>query len=91
MADPLWQDAARLRQSAVPGRAAGGTERGVQTGPDVFTGGGEMGRRMRDMDWSATPLGRPEDWPQSLRTVVNLMLTSSFPMFAVWGPELNFL
>ncbi|WP_109048224.1 PAS domain-containing protein [Azospirillum sp. TSA6c] len=97
MADPVWQDAARLRQSAVPGRATGGaespngTERGIRSGPDVFTGGGEMGRRMREMDWSATPLGRPEDWPQSLRTIVNLMLTSSFPMFAVWGPELTFL
>ncbi|MBP2308045.1 PAS domain-containing protein [Azospirillum melinis] len=91
MADPVWQDAARLRQSAVPGRAPDGTETGVRTGPDVFTGGGEMGRRMREMDWSATPLGRPEDWPQSLRTIVNLMLTSSFPMFAVWGPELTFL
>ncbi|WP_275451555.1 GAF domain-containing hybrid sensor histidine kinase/response regulator [Azospirillum lipoferum] len=58
--------------------------------PDIFTGG-EMGARMRAMDWSATPLGRAEDWPQSLRTLVNLMLTSCFPMFAVWGPELTFL
>jgi signal transduction histidine kinase/ActR/RegA family two-component response regulator len=82
--DPVWQDAARLRQAGVPGGPAHG-------GPDIFIGGGEMGRRMRAMDWSATPLGPAEDWPQSLRTIVNLMLTSSFPMFAVWGPELTFL
>jgi len=91
MADPVWQDAARLRQSAGPGRTPDGMERRIRTGLDVFTGGGETGRRMREMDWSATPLGRPEDWPQSLRTTVNLMLTSSFPMFTAWGPELTFL
>ena len=91
MTDPVWLDAAKLRQSAAPDRAPDGMGNGVRTGPDVFTGGGEMGRRMREMDWSVTPLGRPEDWPQSLRTIVNLMLTSSFPMFAVWGPQLTFL
>nr|WP_295836554.1 PAS domain-containing protein [uncultured Azospirillum sp.] len=90
--DPVWQDAARLRQAGVSGdsntRDVGTRSKG---NPDVFTGGGEMGRRMRAMDWSATPLGPAEDWPQSLRTIVNLMLTSSFPMFAVWGPQLTFL
>ncbi|MFS2008628.1 PAS domain-containing protein [Azospirillum sp. CT11-132] len=92
--DPVWQDAARLRQAGVSGSSApGGPVHGdpAPGGPDVFTGGGEMGRRMRAMDWSATPLGPAEDWPQSLRTIVNLMLTSSFPMFAVWGPQLTFL
>jgi signal transduction histidine kinase len=91
MTDPVWQDAAKLRQSAVPGRAPYGMGDDVRSGPDIFTSGGEMGARMRAMDWSATPLGPAEDWPQSLRTIVNLMLTSSFPMFAVWGPELTFL
>ena len=59
--------------------------------PGFLSGGGAMGALMRAHDWAATPLGPPEGWPQSLRTVVNLMLTSSFPMFAVWGPELSFL
>jgi hypothetical protein len=27
---------------------------------------GEMARRIREMDWSATPLGSSEVWPQSL-------------------------
>ena len=93
MADRVWEDAARLRHagsSDVDGKAIG--SRSMPGGaPDIFTGGGEMGARMRAMDWSATPLGPTEDWPQSLRTLVNLMLTSSFPMFAVWGPELTFL
>ncbi|HEX8418097.1 MAG TPA: hybrid sensor histidine kinase/response regulator, partial [Methylobacterium sp.] len=46
---------------------------------------------MRAHDWSGSPLGGPEAWPQSLRSVVGLMLTSRFPMFVAWGPELGFL
>src|SRR5215217_591412 len=59
-------------------------------GPDFLTGGGEMGARMRAHDWSLSPLGPPATWPQSLRTVVSLLLTSRFPMFMAWGPELGF-
>ena len=46
---------------------------------------------MRSQDWSASPLGPPESWPQSLRTVVGLLLQSRFPMFVAWGEELGFL
>ncbi|MBB3020135.1 PAS domain S-box-containing protein [Microvirga lupini] len=60
-------------------------------GPDFLTGGGEMGALMRAHDWSSSPLGPPEHWPQSLRAVVSLMLTSKFPMFVAWGPKLAFL
>jgi PAS domain S-box-containing protein len=41
-------------------------------------------------DWAATPVGDPSTWPLALRTVVRLMLTSRFPMWAGWGPELMF-
>jgi PAS domain S-box-containing protein len=50
-----------------------------------------MGALMRAHDWSSSPLGPTEHWPQSLRTVVSLMLTSKFPMFVAWGPQLAFL
>jgi PAS domain S-box-containing protein len=60
-------------------------------GLDFLSGGGEMGALMRAHDWSMSPLGPPENWPQSLRTVVSLMLTSKFPMFVAWGPHLAFL
>ena len=50
-----------------------------------------MGALMRTHDWSSSPLGPPERWPQSLRAVVSLMLTSKFPMFVAWGPKLAFL
>ncbi len=56
-----------------------------------LAGGGEMGERMRALDWSRTPLGPPENWPQSLRTVVRILLTSRFAMWMAWGPELTFL
>jgi PAS domain S-box-containing protein len=59
--------------------------------PAFLAGGGEMGALMRAHDWSGSPLGRLEAWPQSLRSVVGLMLGSRYPMFLAWGPELAFL
>ena len=50
--------------------------------------GGEMGARMRAMDWSATALGPPETWPRSLHSILYVMLASRHPMFLWWGPEL---
>lgn len=47
-----------------------------------------MARAMREADWAASPLGPPQEWPQSLRSVVNLVLGSAFPMFVSWGPQL---
>ncbi len=58
--------------------------------PEFLSGGGEMGARMRAHDWSATPLGAPETWPQSLRTVVRILLTSRYQMWMGWGEELSF-
>lgn len=48
----------------------------------------EIGRLIQTHDWSASPLGAPETWPQSLRSVVSLILGSKFPMFVVWGNQL---
>src|SRR5512141_2073583 len=58
---------------------------------EFIVGGGRLGALMRAHDWSRSPLGQPETWPQSLRTVVGLLLQSQFPMFVAWGPELGFL
>jgi signal transduction histidine kinase len=52
-----------------------------------LVGGGEMGKLVRSMDWSRTPLGPIESWPQSLRTTVSLCLASSFPIALAWGPH----
>ena len=58
---------------------------------DFLNGGGSVGALMRAHDWSNSPLGSPETWPQSLRSVVGLLLQSRFPMFVAWGKELGFL
>ena len=57
----------------------------------ILKGGGETGALMRAHDWSKSPLGSPLEWPQSLRSVVGLLLNSRFPMFVAWGDELGFL
>jgi signal transduction histidine kinase len=56
-----------------------------------LAGGGRVGELMRSRDWSTSPLGPPHSWPQSLRTIVDLLLQSRFPMFVAWGPDLGFL
>ncbi len=55
---------------------------------NFLAGGGEMGARMRIRDWSLTPVGPPENWPQSLKTSVRLLLSTGHPMFIWWGPRL---
>jgi PAS domain S-box-containing protein len=52
---------------------------------------GEMARRIREMDWSATPLGSSDAWPQSLKLSIAMILASGFPMAIRWGPELVLL
>ncbi|MES2751233.1 MAG: PAS domain-containing protein, partial [Pseudomonadota bacterium] len=56
--------------------------------PDFLAGGGEMGALMRVHDWSLTPLGPPDTWPQSLRTSIRILLNTNHPMFIWWGPQL---
>ncbi|WP_157217117.1 response regulator [Flavisphingomonas formosensis] len=62
--------------------------RGAQ---DVMAGPGELAGLMRGFDWTSTPLGRPDRWPQSLKTAVRIMLTSRQPIWIGWGRELTFL
>lgn len=52
--------------------------------PDFLAGGGEMGERIRAKDWAKTPLGPVEQWPQSLKTVVRIMLTTH-SNWCVWN------
>lgn len=47
-----------------------------------------MGALTRAYNWEATSVGPPENWPQSLRTTLSLVLNNCFPMFLFWGPEL---
>jgi PAS domain S-box-containing protein len=54
----------------------------------IFVGDSEMARRMRSHDWSQTSLGSPEQWSQSLKTAVRIMVTSRQAMFVWWGEDL---
>ena len=47
--------------------------------------GGEMGALMRSYDWETHELGRAEHWPQAFKTVVQLMLNTSHPLYVWWG------
>lgn len=60
----------------------------VQYEHGLFAGGGEMGHRIRAYDWASTPVGAITEWPLCLRNAVNIVLSSRFPMFIWWGPEL---
>ncbi|MEH6719234.1 MAG: PAS domain S-box protein [Aurantimonas endophytica] len=54
-------------------------------------GTGDVRRLMRERDWSTSPLGPPQTWPQALRMTAGLILDSGLPMFVAWGPGLGFL
>jgi PAS domain S-box-containing protein len=56
-------------------------------GFDFLSGGGEMGRRIREHDWASTSLGLPQFWPQSLKTCIRIMLDSRQPIWIGWGKE----
>jgi hypothetical protein len=61
---------------------------GVHEPLPFLAGGGEMGGLIRAFDWSDTSVGPFDQWPQSLRTTLGIVLHSKFPMFLWWGPEL---
>ena len=52
---------------------------------------GEMAVRVREYDWSSSPLGPIEAWPASLTILVRLMLNSAQPMFLSWGADRTWL
>jgi len=51
-------------------------------------GGGDMGRLTREFNWNETSLGPVNSWPQSLRTMVDVILHSEVPMLLWWGDDL---
>jgi signal transduction histidine kinase/FixJ family two-component response regulator len=59
--------------------------------PQFLASPGALGRLIGEFDWSTTALGPLEDWPQSLRTTVSLMLNTTHPVWIGWGPQAIFL
>ena len=56
-----------------------------------LAGGGEMGALMRTRDWSDSPLGPPEGWPDSLKLSASICISSRFDLIVWWGPDLIML
>jgi hypothetical protein len=55
--------------------------------PAWLRGGGEMGERIRSLDWAATPVGPMESWSPALRMMVQFLLANRFPMLLWWGSQ----
>jgi len=71
-------------------RGRRGDAHGPASGMEPFlAGGGDLGRLIAGFDWSTTPLGPIELWQQSLRSAVDICLSSRFPIVMYWGPELT--
>ncbi len=81
MSDPAFLPHARA--------AAQGSPLAGPTAKAESIAGSDMAAAIAGFDWSRTPLGPAEHWPQSLKGAVRLMLGSRYPMFIWWGPELT--
>jgi PAS domain S-box-containing protein len=56
--------------------------------PTFLSYRGELASLVHAFDWAATPLGPADQWPESLKTILNVVLDSNHPMFIWWGPDL---
>jgi hypothetical protein len=52
-----------------------------------FLKGGYRGTLLGAHDWFASPLGPPDQWPDRLIFLVDIIHASKAPMFLLWGPE----
>ncbi len=57
-------------------------------GSSRIFGRGEMADLTRQFDWSRTPVGPIEEWPDTLLSTVNVVLGTRHPMFLWWGEDL---
>jgi PAS domain S-box-containing protein len=56
-----------------------------------LSGGGQMGELMRTRDWSDSPLGPPENWPDTLQWSASICVSSRFDLIVWWGSDLIML
>jgi signal transduction histidine kinase len=61
----------------------------TNTAQDMWpAGSGEMASLIRTHEWERTLLGPIDDWGQTLRAMVDLVVASPVPMIILWGPDL---
>lgn len=71
-------------KGSAPAGATHATDRDTAS---FIVGGGETGAILRSTDWRNTPLGPASQWPQSLRTAINICVSSRFPIALYWGHQ----
>jgi len=59
----------------------------VRSGRSFPTATGELASLIRQFDWVKTSLGPLEAWPQSLKTVTEILLRSPVPIVLLWGED----
>lgn len=47
----------------------------------------EIANRIAAYDWKSTSIGPIEDWPESLKQTIRLMLPSAVPLVVLWGED----
>ncbi len=67
------------------------TKTSVRSDLQWLANGGEVAEIMKSMDWSNSPLGPLDQWPQSLKTTISICLASRFELFIWWGKDLTVL
>ena len=63
---------------------------GDESAPQFLSGGGELGKLIREHDWASTPLGPPRAWPQALKTAMRILLTSAEGAPCMVGAVMDF-
>jgi PAS domain S-box-containing protein len=59
----------------------------MQAGAVIVAARPSMEETLLAMDWTATALGPPAQWPLALTSIASLILASGKPMFVVWGEQ----
>lgn len=54
---------------------------------DFLNSSSAMAPLIRQHDWAATPLGPMDQWPATLRGILEVGLNSRLPVCIYWGPE----
>jgi PAS domain S-box-containing protein len=55
--------------------------------PAFLNNESEMASRIGSFDWSSTPLGAIDSWPQSLKTMTAFLAQSPVPIVLLWGMD----
>ncbi|MBD2158953.1 PAS domain-containing protein [Leptolyngbya sp. FACHB-16] len=58
-----------------------------QASDQRFAGDSTIATEIRSHNWSQTSLGSIEAWPPSLKTTLNILFHTPYPMFLAWGSD----